>query len=348
MRKPHGIVRVVLRPARVLIAVAAAAVLTACSSAPTDPATASPSGSPSPSTSPTASPTPTPTPTPTIAASNSLDGITVTGERLESPKVKFDKPFRIDESRSRVLEKGSGPKADAEGYVTIHYEGINARTGETFDESYSDEQPITFALTGVIPGFQKGLTGQQPGSRVLLAIPGEDGYDQAYQMDPSYAPEGYELFDTLLFVVDIIDVSRTEASGDAVTPPSGLPTVSAGNGKPTITIPKSDAPKRMASETLIKGTGRKVEAEDTILARYVGVSWKTGEVFDDGFETPTSGALADLLPGWKKGLEGKRVGSRVLLVLPPADGYPEGSGKPAVEKGDTVVYVVDILFAHSA
>ena len=58
-------------------------------------------------------------------------------------------------------------------------------------------------------------------------------------------------------------------------------------------------------------------------------------------------ALADLIPGWTKGLEGKKVGSRVLLVLPPADGFPEGSNKPAVEKGDTVVYVVDLLFANS-
>ena len=40
-----------------------------------------------------------------------------------------------------------------------------------------------------------------------------------------------------------------------------------------------------------------------------------------------------------------KVGQRVLLVLPPADGYPQGSNSPPVEAGDTVVYVVDILYA---
>lgn len=344
----HGIVWGVLHPARVLIATVAAAIaLTACAGTPSETATPSASPSATPTTSPTGSATPSASPTPTVPAIDSLDGIAVSGERLESPKVDFEKPLRIDQSRSKVLVQGSGPAAVADGFVTIHYEGINARTGETFDESYSDETPVTFPLTGVIAGFQKGLTGQQPGSRVLIAIPGQDGYDEAYRVDPSYAPDGYQLFDTLLFVVDVVAVSLTQPDGEPVSPPAGLPTVSAGTGKPTVTIPAGEAPSRMVSQTLIEGTGAKVKADDTILARYVGVSWKTGEVFDDGFDEPTSGALADLIPGWTKGLVGKPVGSRVLLVLPPADGFPEGSNKPAVEKGDTVVYVVDLLFAYA-
>ena len=333
------------RPTRALIAAAAALVLTACGGSP-DPS-ASQSASPSPSPSESASPTATPTPTPTIPATSSLDGITVTGKRLEAPKVEFDKPLRIDQTRFEVLEPGSGPKALADGMVTLHYQGVNGRTGEVFDESYVGD-PVTFPLKGVIPGFQKGLTGQQPGSRVLIAVPGEDGYDQSYKIDPQYAPKGYELFDTLLFVVDIIDVSLAEPAGSTVNPAAGLPTVSSATGKPEVTIPATDPPKSMAAQTLIEGEGRRVETGDTVLARYVGVSWKTGKVFDDGFATPTYEVLENLLPGWTKGLKGKKVGSRVLLVLPPADGYPEGSNNPSVEKGDTVVYVVDLLFAYSS
>ncbi|MCW5952241.1 MAG: FKBP-type peptidyl-prolyl cis-trans isomerase [Propionibacteriaceae bacterium] len=326
-----------------LIAAAAALALTACAGSPEP----SVSQSASPSPTPTDSATPTPTPTPTIPATNSLDGITVTGKRLEAPKVEFDKPLRIDQTRFEVLEPGEGPKASESGLVTVHYYGVNARSGEVFDESFANGTPATFQLSQVIPGFQKGLTGQQPGSRVLIAVSGEDGYDPSYQIDPQYAPTGYELFDTLLFVVDIMDVSLTEPAGSAVTPPAGLPPISSGTGKPTVTIPATAAPTSMVAQTLIEGTGRKVEAEDTILARYVGYSWKTGEVFDDGFETPTSEALANLIPGWSKGLKGKTVGSRVLLVLPPADGFPEGANNPPVEKGDTVVYVVDLLFAYA-
>jgi peptidylprolyl isomerase len=329
----------------VLIAAAAALVLTACGGGSPD-SSVSPSASPSPSPSDSASPTPTPTPT--IPATSSLDGITVTGKRLEAPKVEFDTPLRIDQTRFEVVEPGEGPTAVGDGMVTVHYYGVNARTGEVFDESFADGAPATFQLSRVIPGFQKGLTGQQAGSRMLIAVPGEDGYDPSYQISPEYAPEGYELFDTLLFVVDIIDVSLTEPAGTAVTPPAGLPTVSAGTGKPTVTIPAAEAPSAMVAQTLIEGTGRKVEAADTIVARYVGYSWKTGELFDDGFDTPTSEQLEKLIPGWTKGLKGKTVGSRVLLVLPPADGFPEGANNPTVEKGDTVVYVVDLLFAYGS
>ncbi len=331
-----------------LIVAAAALALTACGGPATPSGSVSTSPSPSPSESTTATPSPTPTPTPTIPATSSLDGITVTGERLKEPKVEFTKPLRIDQTRFEVIEPGDGPKAVESGYVTVHYYGVNARTGEVFDQSYDDGEPATFPLTGVIAGFQKGLTGQQPGSRVLIAVPGEDGYDPLYQISPQYAPTGYELFDTLLFVVDILDVSLTEPAGAAVTPPAGLPTVSTGTGKPTVTIPSGDAPTTMTAQTLIEGTGRAVEAGDTILARYVGYSWKTGELIDDGFATPTSEELGKLIPGWTKGLKGKPIGSRVLLVLPPADGFPEGANNPPVEKGDTVVYVVDLLFAYSA
>lgn len=336
-----------LRPSRVLIAAAAALLLTACGGTPDPSASISASPSPSPSVTDSASPTPTPTPTPTIPATSSLDGITVTGKRLEAPKIEFTKPLRIDQTRVEVLEPGDGPKATASGYVTVHYYGVNGRTGEVFDESFKNGKPVTFSLAGVIPGFQKGLTGQQAGSRVLIAVPGEDGYDSSYQIDPQYAPAGYELFDTLLFVVDIVDVSLPEPSGTAVTPPAGLPTVSTGTGKPTVTIPSTDAPTTMTAQTLIEGTGRKIEAGDTILARYVGYSWKTGQLIDDGFDKPTSEALKNLIPGWTKGLKGKPVGSRVLLVLPPADGFPEGANNPPLEKGDTIVYVVDLLFAYA-
>ena len=47
-----------------------------------------------------------------------------------------------------------------------------------------------------------------------------------------------------------------------------------------------------------------------------------------------------------KGLTGQTVGSRVLLVIPPADGYPDGNATPSVKPGETLVLVVDLLFAQ--
>ena len=301
---------------------------------------ATPSDTASPSESATLSASATPTATAEVKASDSLDGIKVTGKQLKAPTVKVSAPFVIDKTRVRVLDEGSGPKALADGSVTVHYYGVVGRTGKMFEESYTGDMPATFSLAGVIAGFKTGLTDQRAGSRVLIAMPGADGYDAA----GGNSDAGIEVGDTLIFVVDILAVSVAEPNGKVVTPPAGLPTVSPGTGKPTVTIGSGAAPTKMVAQTLMEGTGVKVKKTDAILARYVGYSWKTGKLIDDGFDTPTGGNLSATIPGWQTGLVGQRVGSRTLLVLPPESGFPEGSNNPPVEKGDTVVYVVDLLF----
>ena len=51
-----------------------------------------------------------------------------------------------------------------------------------------------------------------------------------------------------------------------------------------------------------------------------------------------------MVPGWDVALVGVKVGSRVLLSLPPADGYGSAGSSGAGIKGtDTIVFVVDIV-----
>lgn len=275
----------------------------------------------------------------------SLDGIAVTGKQLKAPKVTFKSPFAIDKTRSRVLIPGKGNTVLATGLVTVHYYGVNGRTGKVFDQSYSRKATATFPLDQVITGFRLGLTGQKVGSRVLIAMPGTDGYDaNGGSSDGSIA-----VGDTLIFVVDIVGASVAQPSGKTVTPAAGLPTVTGdAASKPTVTIPKATAPTSMSAQVLIQGSGAKVAKGQTIYARYVGYSWKTGKLIDDQFTTPSEGTLASTIPGWQSGLVGKSVGSRVLLVLPPKYGYPQGSNNPPLEAGDTIVYVIDILYTYKA
>lgn len=294
---------------------------------------------------PSASATATATPTSTVAVSDSLDGIKVSGEWGKSPKVEFKAPFAIDKTRVRVIKPGNGAKAQETGYVTVNYYGVNGRTGKKFDDSYSRKATATFPLNQVITGFRTGLAGQAAGSRVLIAMPGSDAYDSSGGSSDGSIKVG----DTLVFVVDIVAVSLSQPEGKSVPAVSGQPTVTGGAAdKPTVTIGSSSAPTAMSAHSLIEGTGAKVVKGDTVLARYVGYSWKTGKLIDDQFATPSAGLLSSTIPGWQKGLLDKTVGSRVLLVLPPEYGYPKGSNNPPLEAGDTIVYVVDLLFAYKA
>ena len=140
------------------------------------------------------------------------------------------------------------------------------------------------------------------------------------------------------------------ASGDT----SGLPTVSGDFGsKPTVTIPKSDPPSSLRTSVLHEGTGRAVAKGDLIAIDYVGEIWKTSKVFDTSFEgtqTPAAFTIGtgQVIDGFDQGLTGRKVGSRVLLVIPPAQAYgSQGNSAAGIGPTDTVVFVVDLLGAHT-
>jgi len=147
------------------------------------------------------------------------------------------------------------------------------------------------------------------------------------------------------------------ASGPQVSDGGGaLPTVTAAAGSaPVIKIPASaKPPSTLVTKVLIKGSGPAVTKGQTVVAQYVGVIWRTGKVFNSSWTNGqpfgfTIGATpSQVIPGWDTGLIGQTVGSRVLLVIPPVDGYgTSGNASAGVKGTDTLVFVVDIAGAVS-
>jgi peptidylprolyl isomerase len=190
------------------------------------------------------------------------------------------------------------------------------------------------------------------GSRVLAVIPPKDGYGKA-----GNSQAGVKGTDTLVFVVDMITKfgAKAGASGTQVSGGGGtLPTVTATTGSaPVVKIPSTGTPPTtLVTKTLIKGSGPAVSKGQYVVAQYVGVIWRTGKVFDASWTRGqpfgfTLGATpSQVITGWDMGLVGQTVGSRVLLVIPPADGYGKtGSTQAGIKGTDTLVFVVDLLGA---
>ena len=190
------------------------------------------------------------------------------------------------------------------------------------------------------------------GSRVLIALAPKEGLAANAK---SQGAKNVKKDDTLLFVIDVKSVRTplAKATGEAVPPVEGLPTVAvADTGKPTITMPSGvAAPTTLVVQPLITGTGPVVQAGQTISVHYTGVIWDGGKQFDSSWDR---GAPADVvigngrvIPGWDEGLVGQTVGSQVLLVVPPDKGYGAAGNTDAGIKGtDTLVFVVDILDAY--
>ena len=310
------------------------------SASPSAPAS---SASVPPSAAPSASPSPSKKPKP-VPASNNLDKVTVSGEYGKPPKVTVKSPWAIDKTRTKVLTPSDGATVKQGQTVEINYHGVDGRTGETFDSSFARGAPVAFSLAQVVPGFSKGLVGQKQGSRVVIAMPGSDGYDSS----GGNPQAGIEVGDTLIFVVDLVRVQLAGPQGTAVKPKAGLPTVTVSKGQPEITVPKTDPPTTLQVQPLIKGKGPKVGESHQITFDYRWVWWSDGKLLEESYSTePATAALSGLLPGMVKGLTGQTVGSRVLLVIPPADGYPDGNPTPSVAPDETLVMVVDLLFTQA-
>jgi FKBP-type peptidyl-prolyl cis-trans isomerase len=181
-------------------------------------------------------------------------------------------------------------------------------------------------------------------------IPPADAFGSAGNSQIGVAPN-----DTVVFVIDLIKTfTNTDGVTGAQTSNGGgtLPTVTAGAaGKgPTITIPKTAAPKTLQVKTLVKGTGPVVKKGNYIVVQYTGVNYRTGKVFDSSWSRSEPWATeigeGQVIKGWDTGLVGQTVGSRVLLVIPPADGYGKtGSSSAGIKGTDTLVFAIDILSA---
>ncbi|MBH5334050.1 FKBP-type peptidyl-prolyl cis-trans isomerase [Streptomyces pactum] len=266
----------------------------------------------------------------------------------EKPKVAKGPGEPSADLAVKTLIAGRGVTVAKGDYLQVNYLGQIWKTAKVFDNSYDQGKPAIFQIgTGqVIPGWDQGLVGRKAGSRVQLAIPPELGYGK--QGQPQAGIKGD---DTMVFVVDVIDTfgATASAQGDKVAQDNiDLPKVGDNtDGKaPSITVPKTDAPKKLVSNYVIEGDGAEVKESDSVLVQYKGVLWDGGKEFDSSYSRKQLAqfSLQQVVKGWSQGLTGKKVGSRVLVVVPPDLGYgkQEQQGIPA---NSTLVFSVDILAA---
>ena len=286
-------------------------------------------------------------------ASVALAAIKVAGAAGAKPTVTLaSTPTALSSSGVRVLTQGTGAAVTKGQRVTVDYVLVNAKTGKEADTTFGKKTRATFLAdpSQLLPGLANGMIGQKVGSRVLVGVAPKDGFAG----NAGNQQLGFGKDDSLIFVLDLRSAITplTGPQGDPVTPVKGLPTVTQdAKGVPVIAMPKTPASTKLVIQTLIKGKGAVVAKGQTITAAYVGAVYGTGTVFDSSFkaggkplEVPIG--VGGLVPGFDKGVVGQTVGSRVLLVLPPAEGYgAAGNAQAGIKGTDTIVFVVDVLAA---
>lgn len=275
---------------------------------------------------------------------SAVDSVTVTGDFGVAPTVEFAAPLAVDATQRSVVIEGTGDEVKPGDIVNFEVTILNGTSGETVSKSaYSGGGwgAIEVNDTKFIPGLVRTLECVNEGSRVVSVVAAADGFGDTGSPDGAVAPG-----DPLVIVADAIGVVPSVADGEPQPPVDGMPVVKLDDdGAPTVTIPKTDPPAELQLATLKQGDGEVVQEGDSVTVQYQGVNWRTGEVFDQSWGRgaatfPTTGVV----PGFSAALVGAAVGSQVLAVLPPSQGYGE-AGQPSagIEGTDTLVFVVDVL-----
>src|SRR5215469_3298136 len=126
-------------------------------------------------------------------------------------------------------------------------------------------------------------------------------------------------------------------------------TVSGGFGKaPAVTIPAEKAGGKLTVKTLVHGSGQAFGRSDAFVGNYAIYLWSgtSHKLLQSTFKAGGKPTLfsGTLLPGLETALIGQKMGSRVVAVIPPKEGFgTSGNAQAGIKGTDTLVFVVDMI-----
>lgn len=288
------------------------------------------------------------------ACTNPLgDGIAsaveATGPVGTPPTVDFPLPLVGNDASTAIIEPGDGRMIRSGNYVDFEAVVLNGTdqsilTSTPYGANGASAQRISITEGATV--LADSFLCHREGERFALVATIGDVFGQA-------VGNGVDPADTAVIVFDVMKVYPRAAEGTLQFGVDGMPAVtSAPDGRPGLAIPTTTPPVDLRVATLIKGNGDIVGEGDTVVANYLGATWD-GTVFDNTWDKDQPRNLVaqsfidnggvGVVPGFATALIGQTVGSRVLVSIPPSQGYPAGQQPQSIPDGATLVFVVDIL-----
>lgn len=273
-----------------------------------------------------------------------VESISVEQEFGVQPTAVFPLPLNGTGIQTKVLIAGEGQTITGNQQVLLHFAAYNGTTGlEVQASEFGTANLIPEMLTADSqPNFCHALSGVNSGSRVAVLL------------DPKNAHDGNGIesldvaaTDSLVFVFDVVDVFFSRATGESNPTQAGFPAVIlAPSGQPGLQIPNSQPPTEFARNVLIEGDGAEISIGDSVSVHYSGFLWSEGTQFDSSWDRgePSTFTVSNegLIEGFVLALEGVKVGSQVIAIIPAEVGYGD-AGQGDIPPGATLVFVIDVL-----
>jgi len=263
----------------------------------------------------------------------------------------FPTPLVAKTTQVSVNTEGTGGPIQNTDQVDYTVKIYNGKTGEDVTGDTAAQR------SGVVnspksTSLNRSLMCAKTGSVYTLVSTVKDAFGKG-----AGANAGFSDDDTLVIVVDVKDHFLGKANGINQLPRDGMPNViTAVDGQPGIVIQELDKPKDLMYSTIKAGSGAVVKKGATVHLKYTGWTWPaTGDKpltwdqstwdNDKAADIPVKSTDdgGSLPPGMYKALLGAKVGSQVLVVMPPKDGFASGSAPSGVAPDSTVIMVIDVL-----
>ncbi|MCW2794276.1 MAG: peptidylprolyl isomerase, FKBP-type [Nocardioides sp.] len=273
-----------------------------------------------------------------------LDAVTISGDPGTAPKVTWKSEMSADDIETTTLVKGDGAEVkDGDKVQTQIWVG-NGYSQEKTYSTYDQGEPQTLTLDDQLgPLFADAMKGATLGSRVAVTASAEKAFG-----DTGNPQLGIGNKDTVLVILDLVELYQEPKPTDVRQ--SRLPGVVLDKGNPVALdfkgLPKPKADGDLLRSIVKEGNGKTVTSAMTVTANYLGQVYGAKKPFDESYsKKPVPFALTQVVQGWTYGLSGVKVGSRVLLQIPPDLGYGASTDNPDIPANSTLYFVVDIISA---
>ena len=282
------------------------------------------------------------------ASGAGLEAVTVEGEPGKAPEVTWDSQVSPAEMESEVIEEGDGDTVEEGDSVLAHLWIGNGYSKTEAYTTYAADKPELVTLDDKLASepLREGLEGQKVGSRVVVASSAEDSFGEA-----GNAQLGIGNKDGVVWVIDVVEKVASGPEGEERKPASWTPDLVEKDGAVTgFDFSSAGQPSGELRESLlVEGDGPVVKKGQTIYVDYLGQVAGAKKPFDESYSAQPASfgiGVGQVVKGWDQALVGEKVGSRVVLEIPPALGYGKAGNEQAGIKGtDTLYFVIDILAA---
>lgn len=267
-------------------------------------------------------------------------------EATAEPSVSFATPFAANGTEAHKIEDGDGATIEDGDSLLVDATVFNGADGSSLGTTYTDAPmiiPVGEDLKNAAPELYDILVGSKVGMSFSYSTNIDTESTSTAEATPTVSAgtaTNVEVYTVSGKLLKSAEGTENEKKSSAL---ESFSVADDGTATLTLSADRGDAPTELYTEDLITGSGAAVKADDTVYVNYVGVTWSDGTQFDSNFgASPTALSLNGVIEGWKQGLEGKTVGSRVLLVIPSELAYGEDAATSGAPEG-ALVFVVDIL-----